>query len=395
MDQLDLFADAGEAKVPATFAALHKPTRTVTAPPAPRPAPAARPAAQLPLQPTPAPEHPSPRPAPAPRPVVAADEEPGSLFGDPRPELPSIQTPVPAPRRVAPLLIGNPRDAGQRLGEAVAETWHASNWGGYRMDIPVSIVGGLALFPIKGHTEDVTRIISNSSDFKLLQGYREIYAHTWSHRPDLGARMAPLMGWLTEQGEEEKAYAVRRVTETALRYGILQLTGSPDPYYRADTDVMSWTITSLRSLGAKQGLGEYHTTPELCDVMARMTVPEPPAKGQRFHEPAGGTGGMFRSLAQHLREMQCDPADYVWSLNELEPLAAAGAAVNAIVWGLGPNVVIACGDTLAQPDLYEQGVREREALFEERDEMVGRLAVAEAVQRALALADSLMSTKAS
>ncbi|MFB7327385.1 N-6 DNA methylase [Streptomyces sp. NPDC056190] len=392
MDQLDLFAE--ETPVPATFAARPNPARTVTAPPAPRSAP--RPAAQLAIQPTAAPASvPASSPAPVPRPVVVADEEPGGLFADLRPELPSIQTPTAARRSSAPLLIGNPRDAGQRLGEAVAETWHASNWGGYRMDIPVSIVGGLALFPIKGHTEDIARIISNASDWEMLQGYREIYAHTWSHRPDLGARMAPLMGWLTENGVEEKAYAVRRVTETALRHGILQLTGDPDPYNRSDTDVMSWTITSLRSLGAKQGLGEYHTPPELCDMMARMLVGnEPPEKGQRFHEPAGGTGGMFRSLAQALRDLRADPADYVWALNELEPLAAAGAAVNAIVWGLGPNVVIACGDTLAEGDLYEQAVREREALFNERDEIVGRLAVAEAAQQALRLADRLIGRQA-
>ncbi|MFF3516153.1 N-6 DNA methylase [Streptomyces sp. NPDC002573] len=369
MDQLDLFADAEETPIPATFAARPKPARTVTAPPAPRP-------------------------APAPRPVVAAEEEPGGLLADPRPELPSVQTPIPAPRQIAPLLIGNPRDAGQRLGEAVSETWHASNWGGYRMDIPVSIVGGLALFPIKGHTEDVTRIISNASDFELIQGYREIYAHTWAQRPDLGARMAPLMGWLTEDGVMEKAYAVRRVTETALRYGILQLTGDPDPWCRSDTDVMSWTITSLRSHGAKQGLGEFHTPPELCDMMAAMTCPEAPEKGMRFHEPAGGTGGMFRALAQHLRHMQLDPADFEWWLNELEPLAAASAAVNAIVWGLGPNVVIACGDTLADGGLADRAAQERKHLFEERDEILGRLAVAEAAHQAMALADRLISSKA-
>ncbi|MFK0106478.1 N-6 DNA methylase [Streptomyces sp. NPDC091217] len=389
MEQLDLFADAEETKVPATFAGRPKPARTVPAPPAARRAPTPGPAAQLPLQPTPAPTRPAPRPA------VAAEEVPSGLFADPRPELPSIQAAIPARRSVTPLLIGNPREAGQRLGEAVAETWHASNWGGYRIDIPFSIIGGLALFPIKGHTETVARIISNSSDFELLQGYREIYAHTWAHRPDLGTRMAPLMGWLTEEGVEEKAYAVRRVTETALRYGILQLTGDSDPWFRSDTDVMSWTITALRSHGARQGLGEYHTPPELCDMMAAMAVGnEPPEKGFRFHEPAGGTGGMFRSLAQHLRHQGADPADYEWGLNELEPLSAAGAAVNAIVWGLGPNVVIACGDTLAQADLQEQARRERKALFEERDEILARLAVAEAVQQAMTLADQLIGAQA-
>ncbi|MEU2857623.1 N-6 DNA methylase [Streptomyces mirabilis] len=371
MDQLDLFADAEETPVPATFAARPKPARTVTAPPTPHPAP-----------------------APAPRPIAAADDEPDGLFADPRPELPSVHTPIPAQRRIAPLLIGNPRNAGQRLGEAVAETWHASNWGGYRIDIPVSIVAALALFPIKGHTQDVTRIISNATDWEMLQGYREVYAHTWAHRPDLSARMAPLMGWLTEDGVEEKAYAVRRVTETALRHGILQLTGDPDPWCRSDTDVMSWTITSLRSHGARQGMGEYHTPPEVCDMMAAMTCLEPPEKGARFHEPAGGTGGMFRALAQHLRHMGLDPADYEWALNELDPLAAAGAAVNAIVWGLGPNVVIACGDTLADGGLSDRTARERKHLFEERDEILARLAVAEAAQQAMALADRLIGSNA-
>ncbi|WP_327349621.1 N-6 DNA methylase [Streptomyces sp. NBC_01321] len=363
MDQLDLFADAEE--IPATFTA--------------RPAAAPRPAAV-----------PAPRPAPAPRPVVAA-AEPDSLFPDPRPELPAVQTPIPARRGVTPLLIGNHRDAGQRLGEAVAETWHASNWGGYRMDIPVSIVAALALFPVKGRTADVTRIISTCTDWELLQGYREIYAATWSRRPDLGARMAPLMGWLTEDDVEEKAYAVRRVTDTALKYGVLQMTGDPDPWCRSDTDLMSWTITSLRSHGARQGLGEYHTPPELCDMMARVLVDEPPEKGKWFHDPAGGTGGMFRALAQHLRHLHVDPADYRWAINDLDPLAAASAAVNAIVWGLGPNVVVSCGDALRQGDVVDQALRERAVLIEERDEIVSRIAVAEAFEQAIRLADRLMA----
>ncbi|MFD3455809.1 N-6 DNA methylase [Streptomyces sp. NPDC058691] len=385
MDQLDLFA----AQTPATPAL------------APHPAPAPRPVVAADDEPDslftediPATFTARPAPAPraaAPRRVAAAAADPDGLFADPRPELPSVQTPIPARRGVTPLLIGNPREAGQRLGEAVADTWHGSNWGGYRIDIPVSIVAGLALFPIKGHTEDVTRIISTCSDWELLQGYREIYTATWASRPDLGARMAPLMAWLTEDGVEEKAHAVRRVTDTALRYGVLQMTGSPDPYLRSDTDVMSWTITSLRSHGARQGMGEYHTPPELCEVMAAMTCPEVPRKGERYHEPAGGTGGMFRALAQHLRHMSCDPADYQWWLNELDPLAAAGAAVNAIVWGLGPNVVIACGDTLADGGLADRAARERVHLFAERDEILGRLAVAEAFEEAIRLTDRLMA----
>jgi hypothetical protein len=126
--------------------------------------------------------------------------------------------------------------------------------------------------------------------------------------------------------------------------------------------------------------------------MARMTVGnEPPEKGAWFNEPAGGTGGMFRALAQYLRHLHLDPADYGWAINDLDPLAAAGAAANAIVWGLGPNVLVSCGDTLAHGDLPQQAARERVALVEERDQIVGYLAAVEAYGEAMALVDRLMS----
>ncbi|MFF3493773.1 N-6 DNA methylase [Streptomyces sp. NPDC002795] len=362
MEQLDLFGAAEEETVPATFTA--------------------RPAARPPAPPA--------RPAPAPaRPVPAPLPDPGGLFEQPGPALPAQRTAVPAHIRSIAALARNPRDAGQKLGEAVADTWHATSLSGHHIDIPVSIVAALALFPIKGHTADITRIITTCTDWELIQGFREVYAHTWAQRPDLAARMAPLMRWLTEDTDKDTVYAARRVTETAIRYGVLELTGDPDPWHRADTDLMSWTITSLRSHGARQGLGEYHTPPEVCDFMAAMTCDDP-QPGQWFHEPAGGTGGMFRSLAQHLRHMDRDPADFGWALNELDPIAAAGAAVNAIVWGLGTSVLISCGDTLAHADLPERTARERVKLIEERDELVGRLTVASAYMEAIALADRLI-----
>lgn len=368
MDQLDLFADAEE--IPATFAARRAPARPVPARvAAPRPAVVAPGVA---------------RPA---RPTEPAGD---ALFADPRPAQPAAKPPIPAHVRSIAGLTRNPRAAGQRLGDAVAEAWNSSSHGGYRMDIPVSIVAALALFPVKGHTEDVTRIITTCTDWELIQGYREIYAATWSRRPDLAALMTPLMAWLNEDDHKDLIYPVRRVTETAIRYGILELTGSPDPEARSDTDLMSWTITALRSSGARQGLGEYHTPPEVCDVMARMTMDPNPPKGMWFHDPAGGTGGMFRSAAQVLRERNLNPADFGWALTDIDPLAAAGAAVNAIVWGLGHNVLISCSNTLADPGGIDRAAREKVKLIEERDELLGRLAVVEAFRDAITLADRLI-----
>jgi hypothetical protein len=119
-------------------------------------------------------------------------------------------------------------------------------------------------------------------------------------------------------------------------------------------DVLSWTLTELRSPGARQRLGEFHTPPQVSQLIANITVDGLPPAGERFLEPAGGSGGLFRALAQRLRELGGDPADYEWVLIELDGLAAAAAAVNAIVWGLGSRVVVARGDALCDPQVAER-----------------------------------------
>jgi hypothetical protein len=285
----------------------------------------------------------------------------------------------------------NPRTAGLELGEAVAETWHTSG-GSSDIEIPVSIVAALALFPIKDHTEDVRRIISTCTDWQLIQGYREIWVNHWSARPDLIAHAAPLIGWLSDDRAQKLVYPVRRVTETALRYGVLDLTGSSDPGDRSDTDLMSWTITSLRSEAARKGQAEFHTPPEVADMMARLTVDQDslPEPGAWFNELTAGTGGLMRALAQRLRELDRNPANYGWSMTDTDPLAIAGAAVNSIVWGLGPNVLISCANTLAEGNTDAKAAERRAALIEERDELVSRIECVTAFHEAITLADRLI-----
>lgn len=173
MGQLDMFADAeAEEPVPATFAARPRPTTAPTATATAMVPPAAAPAAAV---------------AGAPRGVART----GANARAARAELPAVQAAIPAPRRVVPLLPGRASSIGLRLGEAVAEAWHASNWAGSRIDIPVSIIGALALIPIKGHVEHITRTLTECSDAQLIRGFREVYVHAWSQRPGLGALMAP------------------------------------------------------------------------------------------------------------------------------------------------------------------------------------------------------------
>ena len=317
----------------------------------------------------------------------------------PRPAFASALAPTPPPaarkrdssrhHRHDLWISKHPHTAGAELGQAVADTWH-SNGGSSAIEIPISIVAALALFPIKDHTEDVYRIISNCTDWELIQGYREIWVNQWSQRPDLIAHAAPLIGWLSDERAQQLIYPIRQVTDVAMAHGVLAMTESSDPGNRADTDLLSWTLTAFRSTAARNGNGEYHTPPEVADMMARILMDQLPPAGDWFGDPAAGTGGLFRASAQRLRELGGNPANYGWSMTDIDPLACACAAVNAIVWGLGPNVLIACRDILANPETHAEGLARRAALIDHRDEIVYGLAGVTAFEQAVALADRLI-----
>ncbi|WP_373298070.1 N-6 DNA methylase [Streptomyces abikoensis] len=58
-----------------------------------------------------------------------------------------------------------------------------------------------------------------------------------------------------------------------------------------------------------------------------------PRPGEHVHEPACGSGGLLRAAAQGMRERGLDPASVHWSGVDIDQIAAACTAVNAIVWG--------------------------------------------------------------
>ncbi|GJF30317.1 hypothetical protein KNE206_30170 [Kitasatospora sp. NE20-6] len=291
---------------------------------------------------------------------------------------------APAPAQRSTLLFGRPRshDDAQRLGEAVARAWHTTPYSS-QPDIPLSIVASLALIPAKDHPGDVARTINEACDERLVRGLREVWIHHWAQCPELAPVFAPLMAWLTEKVPSDLARSMRKVVDACLQHGLLEMTGSSDPGERSQVDVLSWTLTELRSPGARQRLGEFHTPPQISKLIATITVDGLPPAGGRFLEPAGGSGGLFRALAQRLRELGGDPADYEWVLIELDALAAAAAAVNAIVWGLGPRVVVARGDALRDPQVAERAGAARSQLRAERDRLLSCVAAIEGVGAAI------------
>ncbi|MFD8985395.1 N-6 DNA methylase [Streptomyces sp. NPDC059564] len=217
---------------------------------------------------------------------------------------------------------------------------------------------------------------------ELVELYRQIWAKHWVHRPDLIERARILHEWLNNgrKADEHRVYAVRAVTQAALKGGILDLTGHSDPYERTHTDTLSHVMMLLRSNSAQQGLGEYHTPPSVADAMAEATVAvsmkaKKPEVGQHIHDPAGGSGGLLRAAAQRLRRLGFDPADFQWSMVDVDQIAAACGAVNMIVWGMGMRVTVACDDALSNPRAIEDAQAQARAAIAHRDEMLGKARV--------------------
>ncbi|MEU5137069.1 N-6 DNA methylase [Streptomyces californicus] len=290
------------------------------------------------------------------------------------------------------------RSPGSVLGEAVAEAWHAA--GGSRLDIPAGVVAALALWPQKSvgaeAADAIAAYIAAQPPRVLVRGLAESADFYWGLRPDLWAVARPLFDWTREDHSDTQLAGVRAVARAALRHGVLQHTGGTDPGERSRIDLMSWVITSLRHHHSRRSLGEYHTPLDISDLLAEVLAADSDSGGHRQDgewavEPAAGTGGLFRSAAERLRRDGENPADRGWVMLELDPLAAAGAAVNTLVWELGPRAFVGCGDVLAQPGLAEETLAQARDLALYRDDVRRLIGFAIATRTSRQLLDVLLA----
>ncbi|MEU2558403.1 N-6 DNA methylase [Streptomyces longispororuber] len=329
----------------------------------------------------------TPNPADAPRHNLAdLPPAPAPVTLDPRRPQPSPVPPKDPLQHYRPAST-NPHEVAFDLADAVSYAWHHAQ-GGSAIEVPVGVVAALALWPLRGPDAYLAANWWLSlDDRQLLAAFRECWARWWIMRPDLIDRATPLHKWVDdEQPAPTREGAVRAVVEAALTKGLLHLTSSNDAYTRSSTDVMGALLTVMRSPGAHDALAEVHTPPSITELMARMTLDGTDLQpGMRFDEPAGGTGGMYRAAAQALRDRGLDPHDFGWSLTDIDPVAAAGAAVNAIIWDLGPHVLIACGDTLHEGNLQAQAATEARESLARRDRLQSQAAFLAALKQASTL----------
>ncbi|MET8677045.1 N-6 DNA methylase [Streptomyces sp. NPDC004647] len=299
---------------------------------------------------------------------------------------------VAARKYLAP---SDPHEHARKIAENVIDAWY-QNFGGSSIDIPLGTVGALALLrqPKEIGTGLADWILNLRPD-ELPQFFKEIYLGHWIKRPDLINRALRLHDWAwNPDPDTQQLRAVHAVTNRAINTGLLDLTGHDDPYWRSESDVLSPLLTGLRHKSDKKWRGEYHTPACVTDLMARILVDKDFAgPNMAIREPAVGSGTMFRSVAQRLRDLQLNPHDYTWYGNDIDSLAAACAAVNTIIWDLGPRALIGCADSLAPEDDYAKTVEEAKDAFAQRDRYVDTASAIAASRRAFRLIDQLMPDK--
>jgi hypothetical protein len=206
-------------------------------------------------------------------------------------------------------------------------------------------------------------------DAGIVQGIREMWTWFWMRRPDLCNMAGPLGDWVNDEDlGEDLTRAIARTARAAVKAGI---TGILSDGHLLDVDLLGHAHMTLRPKASRDARGEFYTPAAVCYTMAKMILGdckdlEP---GMSIAEPAAGTGGMLRAAAQVLRECGRDPAEFWWVINDISPLAVAGLAVNAHVWGLGHNVIIGVADTLADPAWYGAAWEYQQTALARRDSM--------------------------
>ncbi|WP_280454203.1 N-6 DNA methylase [Nocardia brasiliensis] len=269
------------------------------------------------------------------------------------------------------------------ITELVSEVWRArAHHISQRLDILLGAVAVASLIR-QPHTDGhaVAELWEQGDDALLHDRLHRVWAMRWIEQPYLTQAAAPLRAWLHDEEIEmapETARAIRAVIATALRAGILHLTGSEDPARRDAVDLLGTVLTYMRATGDKQKRGEYFTSPSMADLIGHMlfewvtaaaAYPSHdllPPKGASIADPCAGTGGLLRPAAQQIRRLGGDPADYRWYCADINSLSAACSAANAMTWGLadnrGTNVLIHCGDTLHDDGISHQLAVMREVL---------------------------------
>jgi hypothetical protein len=114
---------------------------------------------------------------------------------------------------------------------------------------------------------------------------------------------------------------------------------------RQEVDLLGTVLTMLRPPSALKGRGQFYALASLTRLMALMSDVD---GMQRVLDPAMGTGGMFRAVAEVMREKGRTPATAQWLVCDIDELAVACTTVNSMIWNLGEDIAFCVAGALVE-----------------------------------------------
>ncbi|MFC0112592.1 N-6 DNA methylase [Kibdelosporangium aridum] len=244
-----------------------------------------------------------------------------------------------------------------KIADAVAEAWYGIHGSG-RLDVPVSVVAVVAAAPQKSSQgADVTDIMVQWSPDDFVDYATNVWRSVIQHRPESTHLLYPILGWWFDEIDTDTRRHVHAVARAALRAGQVDLTGTGR---RFEVDLLGTVLTVLRPKSALKAQGQFYTPPGVGAVMAGLSNVE---EGGSVEDPTMGTGGLFRAVAEVMRQKGQRPSTMRWVGCDVDGLAVACATVNSLIWGLGRDIVFLVGSAFT-PDWEIAATAQRDHLRE-------------------------------
>lgn len=253
----------------------------------------------------------------------------------------------------------SPEQRAHTIADRVADAWHRRHGSG-QGHIPLSVVAALALIePPPNDRRRLSDHLMTLPAHRVDALIRQIWTRVVNDRPDLTPALAPLLlVWhgpvpLTEQ-ERQGASEVARA---AVKAGLYDLTAVADQ--RHAVDLLGVVLAQLQGPKAQAARGAFYTPADIAELLTQMTGP---TEQGAVYDPTVGTGGLWRTVAAAVRAQGQDPTRLMWVGSDLDPLAIACTAMNSLLWGLGPRVLLMVGDVLTDEVIRTAYAQRREVL---------------------------------
>jgi hypothetical protein len=263
------------------------------------------------------------------------------------------------------------------IAQAAQGAWYRSI-GPRRQEALVGTVAALALHAAlsTAETPDPDALAKLGAD-DFNSWINQAWGAAWFARPDLVAFAAPVIAW-AENADRPTRAASLAAARAAIEAGIFPFMRR----YRYEVDLLGFLVQDVHTESAKKSGGVFHTPGNIASLIEDVLGAEVGYERREFADEFCGTGELARAAAESMRAHGIDPARTRWYLNDVDATAAACAAVNAWIWGLGPLVLIGTNDILADPVWVPAAAATRRAAIEHRDELVSFGALARALLRA-------------